>query len=100
VDVPARRIHLEVSDAELAARRAAWVPPPPRLRARLRLDVQPAHLQADQGCDFDYLETSFGAPVPSPSSTDGRPLAEHRRAASLPQPENHETDHPNPDTPS
>jgi dihydroxyacid dehydratase/phosphogluconate dehydratase len=30
VDVPARRIHLEVSDAELAARRAAWVPPPPR----------------------------------------------------------------------
>ena len=30
VDVPARRLHLEVSDAELAARRAAWVPPPPR----------------------------------------------------------------------
>jgi hypothetical protein len=30
VDVPARRIHLEVSDAELAARRAAWVARPPR----------------------------------------------------------------------
>jgi dihydroxy-acid dehydratase len=23
-------------------------------------------LQADQGCDFDFLETSFGAPVPEP----------------------------------
>jgi dihydroxy-acid dehydratase len=23
-------------------------------------------MQADQGCDFDYLETSFGEPVPEP----------------------------------
>jgi hypothetical protein len=23
-------------------------------------------LQADEGCDFDFLETSFGAPVPEP----------------------------------
>ena len=30
VDVPARTIHLQVSDDELAARRAAWTPPPPR----------------------------------------------------------------------
>ena len=30
VDVAARRIHLEVSDAELTRRRAAWTPPPPR----------------------------------------------------------------------
>jgi dihydroxy-acid dehydratase len=22
--------------------------------------------QADQGCDFDFLETEFGAPVPEP----------------------------------
>lgn len=28
VDVPARRIHLEVSDSELATRRAAWTPRP------------------------------------------------------------------------
>src|SRR3546814_18684549 len=30
VDVPARRIHLNISDAELAVRRAAWVAPPKR----------------------------------------------------------------------
>lgn len=30
VDVPARRIHLEVSDTELATRRAAWTPPAAR----------------------------------------------------------------------
>src|ERR671928_494378 len=30
VDVPARSIRLEVSDEELAQRRAAWTPPPPR----------------------------------------------------------------------
>jgi hypothetical protein len=23
-------------------------------------------LQAHQGCDFDYLETAFGEPVPEP----------------------------------
>jgi hypothetical protein len=23
-------------------------------------------LQAHEGCDFDFLETSFGAPVPEP----------------------------------
>src|SRR3546814_21065489 len=27
LDVPGRRLHLDVSAAELAARRAAWVPP-------------------------------------------------------------------------
>ncbi len=43
VDVPARRIHLEVSDDELARRKAAWKPPAAALRARLRLDVQPPH---------------------------------------------------------
>jgi dihydroxy-acid dehydratase len=30
IDVPARRIHLDVGEEELARRRAAWKPPPPR----------------------------------------------------------------------
>ena len=30
IDVPARRIHLDVSEEELARRQAAWKPPPPR----------------------------------------------------------------------
>ena len=67
VDVPARRIHLAVSDAELAARRAAWTPPPPRYERGYGWMFSRHILQADQGCDFDFLETSFGAPVPEPS---------------------------------
>jgi dihydroxy-acid dehydratase len=66
VDVPARRIHLEVSDQELARRRAAWKQPPPRFERGYGWMFTRHILQADQGCDFDYLETDFGAPVPEP----------------------------------
>ncbi|HNY47348.1 MAG TPA: dihydroxy-acid dehydratase, partial [Casimicrobium sp.] len=66
VDIPNRRSHLEVSDAELAARRAAWVAPPRRFERGYGVMFTQHILQADQGCDFDYLETSFGAPVSEP----------------------------------
>jgi len=66
VDVPARRIHLEVDDEELAARRAAWTPPPPRYERGYGWIYARHVRQADQGCDFDFLETGFGAPVPEP----------------------------------
>ncbi len=66
VDVPARRIHLEVSDEELATRRAAWTPPPKRYERGYGWIFSRHILQADQGCDFDFLETTFGAPVTEP----------------------------------
>jgi dihydroxy-acid dehydratase len=66
VDVPARRIHLEVSDEELAARRAAWTPPPARYERGYGWMFGRHILQAHEGCDFDFLETQFGAPVPEP----------------------------------
>lgn len=66
VDVPARSIHLNVSDEELAARRAAWTPPPRRYERGYGWMYSQHILQADEGCDFDFLETSFGAPVPEP----------------------------------
>jgi dihydroxy-acid dehydratase len=66
VDVPARRIQLEVSDAELAARRAAWQPPPRRYERGYGWLFGQHVLQADQGCDFDFLETGFGAAVAEP----------------------------------
>ena len=66
VDVPARRIQLEVDDAELARRRAAWVAPPPRYERGYGWMFGRHILQADQGCDFDFLEAGFGAPVPEP----------------------------------
>ena len=63
LDVPARSLHLHVSDAELEARRAAWTPPPPAAdRGYTRLYVDHV-LQADQGVDFDFLRGSSGAPV-------------------------------------
>ena len=57
----ARAITLEVEDATLAARRAKWVQPnPPYERGYGWMFAQ--HVaQADKGCDFDYLTTSFGA---------------------------------------
>jgi dihydroxy-acid dehydratase len=67
VDVPARTIRLEVSDEELVSRRAAWTPPPPRYERGFGwLSAQ--HIrQADEGCDFDFLETAFGKPVEEPA---------------------------------
>jgi dihydroxy-acid dehydratase len=66
VDVPARTIHLDVSDEELAARRAAWTPPPARYERGYGWMFGRHILQAHEGCDFDFLETQFGAPVPEP----------------------------------
>src|SRR3954469_15368047 len=64
VDVPARRIHLHVSDEELARRRAQWVQPAPRYpRGYGALYAQ--HIgQADEGCDFDYLLAGGSIPEP------------------------------------
>lgn len=55
LDVPARRLHLHVSDAELAGRLARFKPSPPHYKrgyGKLYLD----HVtQANLGCDFDFL---------------------------------------------
>ncbi|KQP11913.1 L-arabinonate dehydratase [Pseudorhodoferax sp. Leaf267] len=66
VDVPARTIHLEISDAEMAARKAAWTPPPPRYERGYGWMFGRHIKQANEGCDFDFLETTFGKPVPEP----------------------------------
>ncbi|MCC6248766.1 MAG: dihydroxy-acid dehydratase, partial [Rubrivivax sp.] len=66
VDVPARRIHLEVGDDELARRRAEWTAPPPRWQRGYGWLFAQHILQANDGCDFDFLETRFGAAVPEP----------------------------------
>jgi L-arabonate dehydrase len=62
VDVPARRLHLDVTDAELATRRAAWTPAPTPQRGWYKLyvdHVQQAHL----GADLDVLVGKSGAHV-------------------------------------
>jgi len=64
VDIDARRLHLHVSDEELARRRAAWQPPaPPVSRGFVRLYRE--HVtQAHEGCDFDFLQGT--APTAEP----------------------------------
>jgi dihydroxy-acid dehydratase len=67
VDVPARTIHLNISSEEFARRQAAWQPPPRRYERGYGWMFGQHILQAHEGCDFDFLETSFGAPVGEPS---------------------------------
>jgi dihydroxy-acid dehydratase len=67
VDVAARSIRMEVSEAELARRRAEWVPPPVRFERGYGW-VYTKHIQqANEGCDFDFLRTDFGAKVAEPA---------------------------------
>ena len=60
VDVPARRIDLAVPEAELAQRRSTWVPPAPKFERGYGWVFAQHILQADRGCDFDFLETAHG----------------------------------------
>jgi len=64
LDVAARKLELKVSDEELARRRAAWKRPAPRYERGFGALYQQHVTQADQGCDFDFLEGT--APTPEP----------------------------------
>ena len=66
LDVAARTLNLEVSDAELAKRRAALPKPEPRYERGYGWMFSRHIKQANDGCDFDFLETDFGAPVKEP----------------------------------
>ena len=64
IDVAARKIHLHVADDEISRRREAWTPPPPRY-ARGYGAMYSAHIgQADEGCDFDFLQGCEPTPEP------------------------------------
>jgi L-arabonate dehydrase len=62
LDVGARRLHLDVSDAELAKRRAEWKAPEAPKRGYYKLYVEHVQ-QADKGADLDFLVGGSGTTV-------------------------------------
>ena len=64
LDVPARRLSIRVEDEELSRRRAAWVAPQPQYARGFGRMYSHHVTQADQGCDFDFLEGT--APIAEP----------------------------------
>ena len=56
LDIPARKLNLLISDEEMARRKAGWVAPKPRFERGYGVLNQLHVLQADKGCDFDFLE--------------------------------------------
>ena len=55
LDVAARTLDLLVDDAELDRRRAAWTPPARKDARGYRRMYEEHVLQADEGCDLDFL---------------------------------------------
>ncbi len=66
VDVAARSINLQIPEAELAARKAAWTPPPPRFERGYGWMFARHIRQANEGCDFDFLQSDFGKAAGEP----------------------------------
>ncbi|MYV57518.1 L-arabinonate dehydratase [Streptomyces sp. SID3212] len=64
LDVAARSLRLEVSEDELARRRAEWVAPPPRYGRGYGALYNDHITQADTGCDFDFLSREGEVPDP------------------------------------
>ena len=66
LDVDARTINLDISEEEMATRRAAWKAPERNYERGYGWMFTQHIQQANEGCDFDFLKTDFGAPVKEP----------------------------------
>ena len=64
LDVPGRRLDLEVPAEELARRRQAWSPGPPYYKRGWGKLYAATVGQANEGCDLDFLE--YGPATPEP----------------------------------
>jgi dihydroxy-acid dehydratase len=64
LDVKGRRLSLELDEAELARRRGGWSPPPAAMESGYQKLYIDHVLQADRGCDLDFLVGKRGAGIP------------------------------------
>ena len=71
LNVPERRLNVLVSDEELARRKAAWVAPAPRFSRGYGAMHQVHVMQADKGCDFDFMQREGAGG--SAKQVDGEP---------------------------
>ena len=63
LDVPQRRLHLDISDAELAARLAEWAPRDSGPAGGYAFLHHRHVMGADTGADLDFLQGCRGNPV-------------------------------------
>ena len=61
LDVPARKLNLLISGEEMARRNAEWIPPKPKFARGYGMLNQLHVMQADTGCDFDFLQEPLQA---------------------------------------
>jgi dihydroxyacid dehydratase/phosphogluconate dehydratase len=66
--VEGRKLHLEVSDAELETRRKDWQPPRAAMAGGYQRLYVDHVMQADQGADFDFLLGCRGCAAPQRES--------------------------------
>ena len=71
LDVDARRIAMEVSDEEIARRRAEWVAPVPKFSRGFGVMFLKHVQQADTGCDFDFLAPDYVDPASAAVKSSG-----------------------------
>jgi dihydroxyacid dehydratase/phosphogluconate dehydratase len=64
--MPNRTVDMLVSDAELASRKAAWAKPARKYQRGYGWLFSQHIKQANEGCDFDFLETGFGDAASEP----------------------------------
>jgi dihydroxy-acid dehydratase len=67
LDVAKRRLHLDVTDEELARRRAEWRAPEPQMKGGYQELYVQRVMQANVGADFDFLVGCRGNEVPRES---------------------------------
>lgn len=66
LDLPNRRLDMLVDAAELQKRREAWRPPADKYERGYGYLFGKHVTQADQGCDFDFLQNNYGRTAGEP----------------------------------
>jgi len=64
LDVDKRQLNLRIDEAEMARRKSAWKPPARKFERGYGAIFSQHIRQADEGCDFDFLEGVAAVPEP------------------------------------